>query len=72
MPKGILEFSLPEEEDEFKTAQDGGGYKCVLSDMDNYLRGRIKYEELPKDVEHALRLARQRLQDLAADYDVSI
>lgn len=33
MAKGILEFQLPEEMEEFKTAQRGGDYKIALEEV---------------------------------------
>ncbi len=44
MSKGILEFDLPEESEEFETAVKAGDLQCVLQNMDNYLRGLVKYE----------------------------
>lgn len=41
--KGVLEFNLPEEQSEFRDAQNGSGYLGVIQEFDNYLRGIIKY-----------------------------
>ena len=43
MPKGILEFSLPEENAEFDCARYGGTYKGVLEEFSNYLRNIRKH-----------------------------
>jgi hypothetical protein len=48
--KAILEFSLPEEQDEFQTAVDAGKWKAVMWDLDNWLRQYTKYGD-PKDVD---------------------
>ena len=56
-----LEFNLPEDEEEYRNAINGADYKLALEDMDNYLRGRLKYEELPEDVHKALQEARDKL-----------
>lgn len=61
--KAILEFNLPEEREEFEHAQRGIEYLIVLQEFDNYLRGRLKYEELPDDVHKALQEARDRLYE---------
>ena len=45
MTKAILEFNLPEEQNEFHTCVDGNKYRCVLWEFDNWLRGLIKYPE---------------------------
>ena len=43
--KAILEFNLPEDQPEFNTAIKGGDWKHVCWQMDQYLRGRVKYDE---------------------------
>jgi hypothetical protein len=42
--KGSLIFDLPEEQTEFYIAQNGIHYLSILQELDNYLRGKIKYE----------------------------
>lgn len=46
MPKAILEFNLPEDENEFIFAKNGIKYSIVLDDLDNWLRGKTKYEDI--------------------------
>jgi hypothetical protein len=46
MPKAVLEFNLPEEKEEFELAQRGISYKIVLDDLDNWLRAKVKYEDM--------------------------
>jgi len=46
MPKGKLEFDLPEEGEEFSSAVHGGEYKAVLWELDQELRSKIKYAEM--------------------------
>jgi hypothetical protein len=41
--KAILEFNLPEDQDEFNQAVQGGDWRHVVWDFDQYLRGEIKY-----------------------------
>lgn len=43
--KAILEFNLPEEDEEFNTAMHGIDYKIILEELDNYLRHELKYNE---------------------------
>lgn len=43
--KGTLEFNLPEEQEEFEIAQNGGQYASIINDLDNYLRTKTKYGE---------------------------
>jgi len=41
-----LIFNLPEEQEEFEMASNAIKYSIVLSDIDNYLRSKIKYTDL--------------------------
>lgn len=70
MPKATLSFSLPEEQSEFECATNGVSYISVLQEFDNYLRGRLKYEELSEEVEAALQAARDKLHEEMNDHDV--
>lgn len=44
--KAILEFNLPEEREKFETAQKSFQYRYVIQEMDEWLRRKLKYEEL--------------------------
>jgi hypothetical protein len=44
--KAVLEFTLPDEEPEFMEAVNGGMFKHVLWQLDQKLRGKLKYETL--------------------------
>lgn len=46
--KAILEFNLPEEDDEFHYAKEGISYSIVIEDTLNHIRSILKYEENPK------------------------
>jgi hypothetical protein len=43
MAKGVLSFDLPEEEEAFRLAQEGGEWKYVMMDVLNHIRNKIKY-----------------------------
>lgn len=43
MPKGVLTFDLPEEEQSFREAQDGPEWKYLVMDVLNHLRSNIKH-----------------------------
>jgi hypothetical protein len=43
MPKAILEFNLPEEEQEHRDALEGTAWKVAMWDLDQFLRNAIKY-----------------------------
>jgi hypothetical protein len=42
--KAVLEFNLPEDQEEFYNALNGSKFAQVLSELDNILRNKIKYE----------------------------
>lgn len=47
MPKGVLSFDLPEEEQEFRIAQDAGQWQAVMMDILEHIRSQLKYQNLP-------------------------
>lgn len=64
--KAILEFNLDEPVDEaaHMRAIKATDMAVVLWDMDQYLRGLIKYGELDESVDKALQEARDKLHQL--------
>jgi uncharacterized protein (DUF1800 family) len=67
-----LTFQLPEEQEEFYLAAKGADWRIVVEDMDAHLRSRLKYEDLPEDVDAALDAARQHLHALVAERGLSL
>lgn len=63
MSKVILEFDMYEDQEAYKHALNAGKYIAALQELDNYLRGRLKYEELPENVANALQEVRDKLHD---------
>ncbi len=50
--KALLVYKLPEEQEEYETAMNGGKYSSILWDIQNYARSLRKYDErtsLPKE-----------------------
>ncbi len=45
MPKATLSFSLPEEQEEFKWANNGLAYLTALQDIAQTFRDKAKYSE---------------------------
>jgi hypothetical protein len=62
--RGVLSFKLPEEQEEFKIAQKGMSLLGGAQEFDNYLRARLKYEELDEKVHEALQEARTKLHEM--------
>ena len=42
MPKAILKFKLPKETIEFNDASNGGTYKSILWELDQFLRQKLQ------------------------------
>lgn len=72
MPKVIIEFNLPEENEEFKTATKATDMSLVLWDFSQHLRSKIKYGDLP-EAEYAIYEAiREKFHEILNDYNVEI
>ena len=67
-----LTFQLPEEADDLDLARKGSDWRLVVEDMDAHLRSKLKYEDLPEDVDAALDAARQHLHALVAERGLSL
>ena len=49
MPKAILEFTLPEEAEEFKLANNGINYFIAIEEFSNYIRRKYKHVDPSSD-----------------------
>jgi hypothetical protein len=67
-----LTFTLPEEQEEFYHAVQGGNWRMVAEDLDAHLRSRLKHEDLPEDVHAALDRARTHLYGLLEERGLSL
>jgi len=70
--KITLGYPIPEEEDAAQMAMNGQKWAMVVFDMDNFLRGGLKYDDLPEPVYDALEKVRERLCELMEDHGVSL
>ena len=61
--KGILEFTLPEEVDAFKLAQRGSAYFSFLFDLDQKLRGWLKYGHEFKTADEVMEKIREMIAE---------
>jgi len=64
VPRGILEFDLPEEEPEFVTAQEAGRWKSAIEEYDNWLRNIVKHGDLPELEYSAYKACRDKLHEV--------
>ena len=65
--KAILEFNLPEDEEQFNVASKGTDWALVVWDIDQLLRKKLKYEEHVRDTRNTLEELRKTLNDMLAD-----
>ena len=56
--KAILEFNLPEEEEQFNASNKGMDWALLVLHIDQFIRNKIKYEQ---DREDILQLVRNEL-----------
>jgi hypothetical protein len=68
--KGTLSFSLPMENEEFKVAQEGSARRAVLDTFDNYLRNKLKYEELSDEQHKIYQEVRDELWKTKQEFDI--
>ena len=62
---GILEFTLPDEQEDFDAAVNGMEYLGVIHAMDEELRKILKYEPSPQISEEKIRDLRRFLRESA-------
>ena len=65
--KAILEFNLPEEEEQFSAANKGMDWALLAWDIEQYIRDRLKYQVDKLDTLSAreeLELLRKQLYDI--------
>lgn len=75
MPKAILEFSLPEEQEEYEITRKAHNLYSVITDLNNYFRQIIKYNE-PKNKEEKLfiehiEIVRNKLWQIVDENEIS-
>ena len=71
--KATLEFNLPEDDHEFQMAIGGSKFHSVLWDMDQYLRGKIRYapDDMSEEVLNTWQHCREQLHEFMGSYNVS-
>ena len=74
MPKAILEFSLPEDQDDFDFANNGGRYYSILFELDQYFRNKVKYapDDVHQEYTNAMDEARKELWSLLEAYHLDL
>ena len=68
-----LEFDLPEDQDSMTLALNGSKYWLCLWDLDNWLRGLLKYDEtLGEENAKQYQEVRDKLREIMEDHGVSL
>jgi hypothetical protein len=70
--KATLTFSLPEEEYEYSNAVEGTKMRSVLWDLDQWLRAKLKYEELTDGKYDAFKETRDHLRSLLVEENIDL
>ncbi len=71
--KATLEFNLPEEAQEFRTAINGWKFKSVLNEINDDLRSKIKWQDdMPDEVRQALQAVRDDMHQRLSDHNINI
>jgi hypothetical protein len=70
--KKILEFNMPDDEFDFKMANNGVYYHTVLVKLDQTLRNYLKYGHTFETTDKALQSIRDELRVLMEDWGVNI
>lgn len=70
--KATLTFSLPEEEYEYSNAVEGAKMRSVLWDLDQWLRAKLKYEDLSDGKYDAFKETRDHLRSLLVEENIDL
>jgi len=72
--KAILEFNLPEDNQEFQLASSAMKFWSVLYELDQDLRSKTKYapDDLPQDKYDAYQEVRDMLYELMSNNNISL
>jgi hypothetical protein len=70
--KASLTFSLPEENHEFANATQGAKMRSVLWELDQWLRGKLKYDELSDGQYDAFKQTRDELRRLLIEENIDL
>lgn len=66
--EATLKFTLPEEDREFRVAQDGWKYRAIIEELGQWLRDDLKYNFEIEGAEAVL----NKLYELCTEYHVEI
>jgi hypothetical protein len=70
--KAIIEFELPDDQEQYNFANKGFDYFCVLVEFDELLRQKIKYSELQENEYALLEDTREQLRQMLFERGISL
>jgi hypothetical protein len=71
--KAILKYNLPDEQYDFNNAINGNNLHTILEDLDEYIRGKMKYSVgLTEDQMDTYEDVRSYLHNLLDDYNINL
>lgn len=72
--KAILEFNLPDDQQDFELSSNAMKFWSVLYELDQDLRAKTKYasDDLPQDKYDAYQEIRDMLRDLMMENNISL
>ncbi len=70
--KGILEFDLPEDREDFEIAQQGCQWKAIVSELLEYLRSETKHKDHTAEEYAVFDLIRDRVLDNLREHNLSV
>ena len=70
--KAVLEFDLPEDNQDFKAAINGSNYRSAIWDYDQWLRSEMKYGDLPDATYKAYEECRKKLREILEEDNIQI
>ena len=70
--KATITFTLPEEEEEYRNAIEGAKMRAMLWDVDQFLRAKMKYEELSDGQYDAFKETREHLRRLLIEENIDL
>ena len=71
MPKFTLTFNQPDEQEEFNNAINGGKYRAIIEELDDFLRSKLKYDSTLSIEQHDVyNTIRNQLTNLRKELNV--
>jgi hypothetical protein len=72
--KATLKFKLPQDYEEYRMAVDASAYHHILFNLDQWLRGKIKYpaDDMSDEKYNTYQEVRDKLHELIADQNIDL